>query len=116
MPESPAPVMRVEPEKLRSLIGTYEQAANRVYFILSDLNRRGRIDVPWTDDDVSKEMTAHYNAQVFDGEYSTYGAIKRYESELRAVARTLRRMLDDYERTDAEAAATIQAAGSTGGW
>jgi hypothetical protein len=116
MADQPDDVMRVDPAKLRSLVTIYENAAFRVHRILDDLARRGRVEVPWTADEVSVEMAAHYNAQIFDGEYSTYAAIAKYESELWAVARTLRRMHDDYERTDAEAAATIQAAGSTGGW
>ncbi|MCO1660730.1 WXG100 family type VII secretion target [Pseudonocardia humida] len=115
MPELQPSTLRVDPDKIRSMISTYENAANRVYSILTDLNRRGRIEVPWAADRVSVEMTSHYNAQVFDGEYSTYAAIKKYESELRAVTRTLRDILAGYERTEAEAEAAVLAAGRPGG-
>ena len=115
MPESNLPTLRVDPEKLKSIVNVYEAAAFRVQRILEDIHRRGRIEVPWTADRVSVEMAAHYNAQIFDGEHSTYAAVARYETELRAVARTLRQMLHDYEQTEAEAVAAIRSAGSTGG-
>jgi hypothetical protein len=116
MPNADAPTLRVEPEKLKRIIAAYENAANRVYRILDDLHRRGRIQAPWTADRVSVEMTAHYNAQVFEGDYCTFAAVKRYESELRAVARNLRATLDSYEETEAEAVSAFQAPmRSTGG-
>lgn len=108
MPELQPSTLRVEPEKLRSIISAYEHAANQIFSIITDLHRRGRIEVPWTSDEVSVEMTRHYNAQVFDGEYSTFAAVSRYESEIRAVIRTLRAILLSYEATEADAAAALR--------
>jgi hypothetical protein len=115
MPDPRADVVRVDPEKLKSVVATYENAAFQVHRMLDDLTRRGRVEVPWTADEVSVEMAAHYNAQVFNGRFSTFAAISRYESELWAVTRTLRRMLDEYEKTEEEAVLGFRAARSTGG-
>ncbi len=108
MPESSSPMLRVDPEKLNNLASAYERAADRINFILSDLDQRGRLNVPWAADIVSVEMASHYNDQIFKGEYSTYAALTKYESELRAAAETLRRMLDDYETTEADAVAAFR--------
>jgi hypothetical protein len=108
MPDPTAPVLRVDPEKLGVLAEAHEDAAHRVSRIVDDLAQRGRIDVPWMADKVSVEMAAHYNAQVFDGEYCTYAALKRYETELRAVADALRQMRADYETAENEAAAALR--------
>lgn len=115
MPDTRADVVRVDPEKLKSIVAVYEDAAFQVHRILDDLTRRGRVDVPWAADAVSVEMAAHYNAQVFDGEFSTFAAISKYETELWAVTRTLRRILDEYEKTENEAVLNFRTAGSVGG-
>ncbi|WP_214404605.1 PE domain-containing protein [Pseudonocardia lacus] len=103
--------LRVDPEQLTRLILRYEDAASRVQRILADVNKRGRIAQAWTADQVSVEMAAHYNAQIFDGDYCTYASIARYESEMRSLVQTLRGILNDYGEVEAESEASIVAAG-----
>lgn len=116
MPEDRSPSLRVDPAKLQRLITTYETAAERVHGISVEIARLGRVRTPWAADTVSVEMAAHYNAQVFEGPYSTYAAVTTYEAELRAVARTIRGILAEYQATEAEAVSAFQApARSAGG-
>ena len=41
MPDPRADVVRVDPEKLKSIVATYENAAFHVHRMLDDLTRRG---------------------------------------------------------------------------
>jgi hypothetical protein len=100
--------LRVEPERLDSLIAAYELAADRIAVIISKVALQGRLPEPWTHDKVSVEMAAHYNDQVYDGEFSTYNALRRYEIELRAAGRTLRQIVADYRNTEEAAVASLR--------
>ena len=104
----PTAVLRVEPHMLPGLILAYRRAAEDMRALLEDVRRRGRIEVPWTQDPVSVAMAEHYNEVVMDGEYSTYAALRQYEQELLHIVTTLTQMDTDYRRTEDATASQFQ--------
>jgi len=104
----PTAVLRVEPHMLPGLIAAYRRAAEEMGTLLEDVSRRGRIEVPWTQDPVSVAMTEHYNHVVMDGEYSTYAALRQYEQELLHIVEALTQMDTDYRRTEDATASQFQ--------
>ena len=102
--------LRVDPDSLLRLISTYEQASAKMVAILNEVQNRGRLEQPWTHDDVSVAMTDHYNEQIFGRDqtgqdpYCTLGALRMYREELVRVRDTLKQIHTDYLRAEAEAA------------
>lgn len=102
MPDRPTVTLRLEPHMIPGLAAAYGRAADEMQLLLADVQNRGRIERPWTEDPVSVAMTAHFNDVIMDSDYSTYAALGQYLRELINVRDTLKAMEADYRRTEGE--------------
>lgn len=98
---------RIDPGELTAAIRAYRAAADEVAELSNDVFRYGQIELPWAEDEVSRNIAEHYNATIFDGNYSTSAAIRQYEGALRETIRTLEQMLSSYQESDLNAAAVL---------
>lgn len=88
-------------------IVAYQRAADGIAAILGDVRQLGRLQQPWTQDDVSIGIAEYYNDQIFMESHGSYAALSNFESELRGVSNTLEQMLVNYTRMEADAAASF---------
>jgi hypothetical protein len=85
----------VDPQRLTAVRTAYDQALNELGRQLADLFRFGFIRTPWLGDDVSEAVVAHYNNKVMSAALDNnavassglgaYQAMRRYETELKAI-------------------------------
>jgi hypothetical protein len=78
-------VLRVDAERLTAVREAYDKALNELSDQLDYLRYAGLIQVPWLGDNVSNEVKDHYNKRVMASDVGTYQAMRRYETELKAI-------------------------------
>jgi hypothetical protein len=78
-------VLRVDPHRLTAVREAYDKAIDELGKQLADLFRFGFVRGPWLGDGVSNEVMAHYNGTVMESPLGAYQAMRRYETELKAV-------------------------------
>ncbi len=66
------------------------------------LQNDGYLKVPWLGDEISAEVASFYNRHVMDSSTGPYAALVAYEAELLNVRDTLKRMEDEYRRTEGD--------------
>ena len=66
------------------------------------MRNEGYLKEPWLGDEISAEVAAFYNRYVMDSSTGPYAALVAYEAELLHVRDTLKRMEDEYRRTEGD--------------
>jgi hypothetical protein len=78
-------MLRVDPHRLTAVREAYDRALDELRPQLDSLLDAGFIRTPWLGDDVSKEVAAFYNNNVMNSDLGTYRAMRKYETELKAI-------------------------------
>jgi hypothetical protein len=78
-------VLRVDPHRLTAVREAYDKALDELRPQLDSLLDAGYIHGTWLGDDVSTAVKDHYNRTVMGSPLGTYQAMRRYETELKAV-------------------------------
>ena len=69
---------------------------------LRRLQNEGFLGEPWLGDEISRHVRDFYNHHVMGSSTGPYAALVAYEAELLRVRDTLRRMEDEYRRTEGD--------------
>jgi hypothetical protein len=99
---------RADPDALRGMIGTCEDALVKVGQVVRALQVSGQTAQRWADDPVSHDVAGHYVEQLWAGGRCTYVSITKFYQELAAVTEVLRQTLADYGRVDNGAADSME--------
>ena len=80
----------------------FEEALTSLGAQLRRLRNEGYLGEPWLGDEISREVRDFYNRHVMDATNGPYAALVAYEAELLRVRDTLKRMEDEYRRTEGD--------------
>ncbi len=94
--------LRLQPQMIAALRAEFRVAVDQISAALTALKREAYLPAPWLGDEVSDEVAAHYTARALDGPGSSYRSLLAYRDELTRVHDTLKRMEDEYHRTEGE--------------
>ena len=103
MPDEQLDGLAVDAERVKKLAQAYEQAADQVAKLVSEISYVGRLTEPWAGDKVSQAMATHFNAVVLDDPYSSFSSLRKYEDELYATSRNLRQIHAQYGQGESQA-------------
>ena len=98
-------VLRLAPHMIPALGAACGSALQQLDDALSGLQRTGYLSGPWLGDEISADVAHHYTRRALDEPTSSYRSLVAYRDELDRVHETLRRMEDDYRRTEGDNAA-----------
>ena len=103
MSDRPLPVtLRVEPHTIPQLRVAFDEALGDLRRQLRRLRDEGYLHEPWLGDEISLEVRDYYNDRVMNSTDGPYAALVAYEAELLHVRETLKRMEDEYRRTEGD--------------
>jgi hypothetical protein len=98
----PSVSLRLQPAAIPAIRAAFEEAIASLRCQLNRLRDEGYLREPWLGDEISAEVASFYNRRVMDSSDGPYAALVAYEAELLNVRDTLKRMEDEYRRTEGD--------------
>ena len=99
----PSPVtLRVEPHTIPALRAAFYDAADALNEHVTRLQEEGQIKEPWLGDETSSGVYSYYKQNVMDVTNGPIAALAAFSTELMAVHDTLKRMEDEYRRSEGD--------------
>ena len=94
--------LRVQPSSIPHLARAYDDAINMLSNHLARVRIEGYLGEPWLGDEISMEVRDFYNRRVMDSPEGPFAALKAYQAELTNIRDTLKRMEEEYRRTEGD--------------